>query len=116
MRSHVAGRKMRRLLERGGCAVDWRRVAICSLIFAVSACTPGVEYGAGQSHKYTGSPVFMMYEEWGTPVSRALFPNGARFYQFRKPNTDCMASAWATDLNIVYRLALSGPDSCAAGS
>ena len=96
--------------------MEWRRAAICSLVLAATACTPGVKYGAVQSHKYTGSPVFQMYEEWGTPVSRTLFPSGGRFYQFRKPNTECMASAWATDLNIVYRFAVSGPATCAAGT
>jgi hypothetical protein len=92
-----------------------RWVAI-GLLALATACTPGDKYGALQSQKYTGSPVFQMYEEWGTPVSRTRFLNGARFLQFRKPNTECMASVWATDLNIIYRLAVSGPESCATTS
>jgi hypothetical protein len=93
-----------------------RWIAIGALALAAAACTPATWYGAMQSQKYTGSPTFRMYEEWGTPVSRTRFLNGARFYQFRKPNTDCMVSAWATDLDIIYRVAVSGPDTCAAGS
>ena len=93
-----------------------RWMAIGAAALAATGCTSWDKYGAGQNQKYSGTGLFTMYEEWGTPVSRTLFPNGARFYQFRKPNTDCMASAWATDLNIVYRLAVSGPETCTAGS
>ena len=93
-----------------------RWIAIASLTLAVTACTQTAQYTAQQSHKYTGSAVHQMYEEWGTPVHRTRFLNGARFYQFRKPNTDCMASVWLTDLNIVYRLAVSGPETCAAST
>ena len=93
-----------------------RWVAICALALAATACTPTIQYGAQQSHKYTGSPTFQAYEEWGTPVSRTRFLNGLRFYQFRKPNTDCMMSAWANDLDIIYRVAVSGPETCAAHS
>jgi hypothetical protein len=93
-----------------------RWFAVTALVLATTACTPATRYGAMQSQKYTGSPVFQMREEWGTPVSQTRFLNGSRFYQFRKPNTDCMVSAWATDLDIVYRTAISGPESCAAGS
>jgi len=93
-----------------------RGIAIAALALAAAACTPATQYGAMQSQKYTGSPTFQMYEEWGTPVSRTRFLNGSHFYQFRKPNTDCMVSAWATDLDIVYRLAVSGPETCAARS
>ena len=89
-----------------------RWIAIGFLTLA--ACTPATQYGAMQSHKYTGSPVFQTREEWGMPVSRTRFLNGTRFYQFRKPNTDCMMSAWANGLDIIYRVAVSGPESCAA--
>jgi hypothetical protein len=91
-----------------------RWIAIGFLTLALAACTPATQYGAMQSHKYTGSPVFQTREEWGTPVSRTRFLNGTRFYQFRKPNTDCMMSAWANGLDIIYRVAVSGPESCAA--
>ena len=93
--------------------MEWRRAVIPALVLVVTACTPATQYGAMQSHKYTGSPMFTMREEWGTPVSRTRFLNGTRFYQFRKPNTDCMVSVWANDLDIVYRLAVSGPETCA---
>ena len=91
-------------------------IAIGYLALTLAACTPATQYGAMQSQKYTGSPAFQMREEWGTPVSQTRFVNGARFYQFRKPNSDCMLSVWATDLDIVYRTAVSGPESCAAKS
>jgi hypothetical protein len=91
-------------------------MAIGSLVLAVTACTPATQYGAMQSHKYSGSAVFTTREEWGTPISRTRFLNGTRFYQFKKPNTDCRMSAWANDLDIIYRVAVSGPESCAAGS
>ena len=93
-----------------------RWVLFCCLALAVAGCTSADKYAAGQSQKYSGSALFTMYEEWGTPVHRTRFLNGARFYQFRKPNTDCMASVWLTDLNIVYRLAVSGPETCAAST
>ena len=94
-------------------ALRW--IAICFLALAVTACSPWNNYGAGQTQKYTGLSTFRMYEEWGPPVSRTLFPGGGRFYQFRKQGTDCGISAWASDLDIVYRLAVSGPETCAAG-
>ncbi|GAB2179379.1 hypothetical protein [Dongia sp. agr-C8] len=93
-----------------------RWIAIGILALAVTACTPSTQYGAMQSHKYIGSAVFTTREEWGTPVSKTRFLNGTIFYQFRKPNTDCMMSAWANDLDIIYRVAISGPETCAAGS
>lgn len=93
-----------------------RWTAICFLALAVTACSAWNNYGAGQSQKYTGLQTFRMYEEWGPPVSRTLFPSGGRFYQFRKKGTDCGISAWATDLDIIYRTAVSGPETCAAGS
>jgi hypothetical protein len=86
------------------------------LALGVAACTPSIQYGAMQSHKYAGSPVFQTREEWGTPVSKTRFLNGTQFYQFRKPNSDCMMSAWANDLDIIYRVAVSGPETCAARS
>ena len=92
-------------------ALRW--IAISFLVQAIAGCSTWNNYGAGQTQKYTGLQTFRMYEEWGTPVSRTLFPGGGRFYQFRKKDTDCSISAWATDLDIVYRLAVSGPASCA---
>lgn len=90
-----------------------RRVAIGALALAMGGCTPSDKYAALQTQKYQHSPLFQMYEEWGTPVVRTRLVTGARFYQFRKKDTDCLASAWANDLDIVYRLAFSGPPSCA---
>jgi hypothetical protein len=95
---------------------QWRWVAIGLAGLVLTACTPSVQYGALQSHKYTGSPVFQTREEWGIPVSKTRFLNGTQFYQFRKPNSDCMMSAWANDLDIIYRVAVSGPETCATGS
>jgi hypothetical protein len=92
-----------------------RWVAICSLALAVTACTSWDKYAAGQGQKYSGSPLFTMYEEWGTPVSHTRLLGGGRFYQFRKPGTDCAASVWTNDLDVVLRLAVSGPSSCSAG-
>ena len=89
---------------------------VCSLALTAAACTPSVKYGAVQSQKYSGSPLFAMREEWGTPISRTQLVTGERFYQFRKPGTDCRASAWTNDLDVILRLAVSGPDSCAGGS
>ena len=89
----------------------FRWIAVLALFAA--ACTPSVEYGAAQSQRYAGRPVFTMYEEWGTPVHQTRFFSGGRFYQFRKPDTDCMVSAWVSDLGIVYRVAVSGPETCA---
>jgi hypothetical protein len=91
-----------------------RWIATSVLLLAITACTPATQYGAMQSQKYTGSAVFTTREEWGVPVSRTRFLNGTRFYQFQKPNTDCRMSAWATDLDIIYRVSVSGPESCAA--
>jgi hypothetical protein len=95
---------------------ELRWAAACFLAFAVAGCAPWDKYAAGQGHKYTGSPLFQMYEEWGTPVSRTRLITGGRFYQFRKPATDCMASVWANDLDVVVRLTVSGSSTCAAGS
>jgi hypothetical protein len=93
-----------------------RWITVSALALAVTACTPANNYGAMQSQRYTGNAVHTMREEWGTPVSRTRFLNGSRFYQFVKPNTDCRISVWANDLDIIYRVAVSGPDTCAAGS
>ena len=38
---------------------------------------------------------------------------GGRFYQFRKQNGDCRASVWTNDLDVILRLAVSGPATCA---
>jgi hypothetical protein len=92
-----------------------RWAAICSLALAATGCTPSVEYGATQSQKYSGSPIFAMREEWGTPISRTVLVTGERFYQFRKPGTDCGASAWTNDLDVILRLTVSGPSTCSAG-
>jgi hypothetical protein len=97
-------------------SMNRRWMGACLLVLAVTACTPATRYGAMESQKYTGNAAFTLREEWGTPVSRTRFLNGSRFYQFRKANTDCMLSAWANDLDIIYRIAVSGPETCAAGS
>ena len=87
--------------------------AIGFLALGLVACSTWDRYAAGQSQKYSGGPVFKMYAEWGTPVSRTwLVPEG-RFYQFRKQGTDCAVSAWTNDLDVVQRLAVSGPPACA---
>ena len=91
-----------------------RWAAICWSALAATGCTSWDQYAASQSQKYTHSPLFQMYDEWGTPTVRTRLVTGGRFYQFRKQNTDCLASAWANDLDIVVRLAVSGPASCAA--
>jgi len=93
-----------------------RWTAISLLALAATACTPSVQYGAIQSQKYSGSPLFAMREEWGTPISRTQLVTGERFYQFRKQGTDCRASAWTNDLDVILRLAVSGPSTCAGGS
>ena len=93
-----------------------RWATICALALAATACTPSVKYGAAQSQKYSGSPLFAMRAEWGTPISRTQLVTGERVYQFRKQGTDCQASAWTSDLDVILRLAVSGPDSCAGGS
>jgi len=93
-----------------------RWTAISFLVLTVTGCTPSVEYGAVQSQKYSGSPLFTMREEWGTPISRTQLVTGERFYQFRKPGTDCRAGAWTNDLDIILRLSVSGPSTCAGGS
>lgn len=51
----------------------------------------------------------------GAAGNRTLFPNGGRFYQFRTPGTDCTASAWADPFDIIVRVAVSGPETCAVG-
>ena len=94
---------------------ELRWAAIGALALAVTGCATWDKYAAGQGQKYSGSPLFTMYEEWGTPVVRTRLPTGGRFYQFRKPGTDCMASVWANDLDVVVRLTVAGPDACAAG-
>jgi hypothetical protein len=83
------------------------------LALAASGCTAWDEYAAGQSQKYSGSPLFAMREEWGTPISRTQLITGERFYQFRKPDSDCAASVWTNDLDIILRLSVSGPSTCA---
>ncbi|MDQ7248158.1 hypothetical protein [Dongia sedimenti] len=90
-------------------------LAIGLLALAAAGCTSWDKYAAGQSQKYSGSPLFQMYEEWGTPVSRTRLLTGGRFYQFRKKATDCQASVWTNDLDIIVRMAVAGPGSCAAG-
>ncbi|HVO02253.1 MAG TPA: hypothetical protein VMT54_08625 [Candidatus Cybelea sp.] len=93
----------------------WAAIWPLSLL-AATACTPWDEYAAGQSQKYAGSPLFVMYEEWGTPIGRVRSVTGERFYQFRKPATGCGASVWTNDLDIILRVAVSGPSACAARS
>jgi hypothetical protein len=93
-----------------------RWAAISFLALAATGCTPSIEYGARQSQKYSGSPVFTMREEWGTPISRTQLVTGERVYQFQKPGTGCRASAWTNDLDVILRLAVSGPSTCAGGS
>ena len=90
-----------------------RSIAISLLALAAAACTPWNQYGAVQSQKYSGSPLFAMREEWGTPISRTQLVTGERFYQFRKPDSDCTASVWTNDLDIILRLAVSGSSACA---
>jgi hypothetical protein len=92
-----------------------RWAAICSLGLAVTACSSWDKYAAGQSQKYSGSSLFTMYEEWGTPISRTRLPSGGRFYRFRKQATGCEASAWTNDLDIILQFAVSGPSTCSAG-
>jgi hypothetical protein len=94
-------------------ALGW--IAISSLALAATGCTSWDGYAAGQSQKYSGSSLFTMYEEWGTPITRTHLVTGGRFYQFRKPATDCGASVWANDLDVIQRLTVTGPSSCAAG-
>ena len=93
-----------------------RWALICSLALIEAGCTPSVEYGARQSQKYSGSPVFTMREEWGNPINRTQLVTGGRVYQFQKPGTDCRASAWTNDLDVILRLAVSGPSTCAGGT
>jgi hypothetical protein len=95
---------------------DLLRVAICSLALAVMGCTPWDKYAAAQSQKYSGSALFTMYEEWGTPISRTRLLTGGRFYQFRKPAGGCEASVWTNDLDVIVRIAVSGPSTCSGGS
>jgi len=91
-------------------------MAVCCLALALAGCTPWDQYAAGQNQKYSGSPLFAMYEEWGTPVARTRLLTGGVFYQFRKPATGCGASVWTNDLNVIIRLTVSGPGTCAARS
>jgi hypothetical protein len=95
---------------------DLRWAAIGFLALAVTGCTSWDKYAAGQSQKYSGSPLFQMYEEWGTPISRTRLLTGGRFYQFRKPASGCEASVWTNDLDVILRLAVAGPSTCSAGS
>jgi hypothetical protein len=90
--------------------------AIFSLALAATGCTSWDKYAAEQSQKYSGSALFTMYEEWGTPISRTRLLSGGRFYQFRKPASGCEASVWTNDLDVVLRLAVAGPSSCSTGS
>jgi len=92
-----------------------RWAAICSLALVMTGCTSWDKYAAGQSQKYSGSPLFAIYEEWGTPINRTRLVTGERFYQFRKPVAGCGASVWTNDLDVILRVAVSGPSSCAAG-
>lgn len=92
-----------------------RWMTICLLALAAVGCTASNKYGAAQSQKYQGSPLFAMREEWGTPISRTWLVTGGRFYQFKKPNSDCGASVWTNDLDVIVRVAVSGPSTCAAG-
>jgi hypothetical protein len=95
-------------------ALRW--IAIVFPALALAGCTSWDKYAAGQSQKYSGSPLFQMYEEWGTPISRTRLLGGGRFYQFRKPATDCEVSVWTNNLDVVLRLAVAGPSTCSAGS
>ena len=94
---------------------DLRWAAIFALALAAAGCTSWDKYAAGESQKYSGEALFTMYEEWGTPTSRTRLLSGGRFYQFRKPATGCQASVWTNDLDIVLRMAVSGPSACSAG-
>ena len=91
-----------------------RWIAICSLALAVAGCTSWDQYGAGQNQKYSGSRLFTMYPEWGTPIARTPLVSGGWFYQFQKPATGCGASVWTNDLDVVLRLTVSGPSTCAS--
>jgi hypothetical protein len=93
-----------------------RWVAICFLVLAVTGCTSWDKYAAVQSQKYSGSPLFAMYEEWGTPISQTRLITGGRVYRFRKPASDCAVSVWTNDLDVILQLSVSGPSTCAAGS
>ena len=93
---------------------DLSRVAIFILVLALAGCTSWDKYAAGQIHKYSGERLFTMYEEWGTPVHRTRFVSGAGFYQFQKKGTDCQASVWTNDVDIIVRMAVSGPSTCSA--
>jgi hypothetical protein len=95
---------------------DLRSLAVCLLALAVTACSSWDKYAAGQSQKYSGEALFTMYEEWGTPISRTRLLGGGRFYQFRKPATGCGASVWTNDLDVIVRMAVSGPSTCSTGS
>ena len=89
-------------------------MAIGGAALAATACTPWNKYAAVESQQYAGSAVHTMYEEWGTPVQRTHLLTGGWFYQFRKPDSGCLASVWTNDLDVVERLAVAGPSSCAA--
>jgi hypothetical protein len=90
-------------------------VAIGALALAATACTSWDKYAAGQSQKYSGKALFTLYEEWGTPISRTRLVTGGRFYRFRKPATDCEASVWANELDVVVQVTVAGPSTCSAG-
>lgn len=92
-----------------------RWIAIGALAIAVAGCTSWNNYAAGQSQKYAGRALHTMTEEWGIPISRTRLVTGGRFVQFRKPATDCTASVWTDDLDIILRVAVSGAASCSAG-
>ena len=90
-------------------------IAIWSLTLAVTGCTAWDKYAAGENLKYSGSSLFTMYEEWGTPISRTRLITGGRFYQFRKQASGCAASAWTNDLDVIVRVTVAGPPACASG-
>jgi hypothetical protein len=95
--------------------VTWLRWATICFLAPVMACTSSDQYAAFQSQKYSGSPAFSMRDEWGAPVSRARLISGARYYSFRKPGTDCRAGVWADSLDVVVRVTVGGPSTCADG-
>jgi hypothetical protein len=91
---------------------DLRWTAIGAAAFLLAACSPWDKYAALESQQYFGEYVHTMREEWGTPVHRTHLLTGGWFTQFRKPN-GCQASVWTNDLDIVSRLTVEGPSSCA---
>ena len=92
--------------------MERRWAVLFALALAVSGCTPWDKYAAGQNQKYYGISLFNMYEEWGTPIDRVHLLNGQSLYRFRKSGTDCKASAWTNDLDIIFRVNVTGPETC----